>query len=145
VTPTSSAAPVCVRWAPAMFVAIPPTVADEVRRLIAKGYTTARIAKLTGVSRLTVDRCRVASRERRRPPLFDPRHEHGPRAGPDRSADGRPVAGKARDDRGGKAGKDIPLRGSNAPPHLQKPQNPRKAGPPSAPPRCLTASGAGLF
>jgi hypothetical protein len=32
------------------------TVADEVRRLIAEGYSAAHVAKLTGVNRQTVDR-----------------------------------------------------------------------------------------
>jgi hypothetical protein len=54
------------------------TGADEVRRLIAEGYSATHVAKLTGVSRRTVDRYgwRSASRDRR--PLHDPRHDPTP-------------------------------------------------------------------
>ena len=61
----------CIRWVVPVPIPIPSTAA-EVRRLIAEGYSVAHVAKLTGVSRRTVDRYawRSASRDRR--PLHDP-------------------------------------------------------------------------
>src|SRR5262249_19939822 len=51
----------------------PPTVANEVRRLIADGYSIAHVAKLTGVSRRRVDRYAWRSASQHRRPLHDPR------------------------------------------------------------------------